>query len=129
PLIAIAMALVFKEVLSSLLVGIFFGTAVIYCYSDGLYGLVLALLALIDTYIIGALYDEGHLSIIVVSLLIGGMVSIVSKNGGMQGIVNRISKIATTPMKGQLATWFLGVAIFFDDYANTLVVGNTMRPV
>jgi Na+/H+ antiporter NhaC len=57
------------------------------------------------------------------------MVSVISKNGGMQGVVNRISKYATTAKSGQLATWFLGIAIFFDDYANTLIVGNTMRPI
>lgn len=129
PLIAIFMALVFKEVLSSLLIGIFFGACVIYCYSDGFYGLLLAFMALIDNYIVDALFDEGHISIILFSLLIGGMVSIVSKNGGMQAVVNKISKIAKGPVSGQFATWTLGVAIFFDDYANTLVVGNTMRPL
>src|SRR5690606_36530665 len=102
---------------------------VIYCYSDGVYGLLLAFMALLDEYVISALFDKGHLSIIVFSLLIGGMVSIVSKNGGMQAVVNRISKIAKGPVSGQFATWVLGVAIFFDDYANTLVVGNTMRPL
>ena len=129
PLIAIGIALLFKEVLSSLLLGTFFGAAIIYLYSDGLAGLLYAFMALIDTYVIYALFDKGHLSIIVFSMLIGGMVSIVSKNGGMKGIVNRISVIATSAKRGQFATWLLGVAIFFDDYANTLVVGNTMRPI
>ena len=57
------------------------------------------------------------------------MVSVISKNGGMQGVVNHISKNANSPKSGQMATWFLGIAIFFDDYANTLIVGNTMRPI
>jgi Na+/H+ antiporter NhaC len=47
----------------------------------------------------------------------------------MQGIVDIISKYAKNARSGQLVTWLLGVLIFFDDYANTLVVGNTMRPV
>ena len=76
-----------------------------------------------------ALADADHAAIILFSLMIGGMVGIVSKNGGMQGVVNRIVGWANTPRKGQLATGALGLAIFFDDYANTLVVGNTMRPM
>jgi Na+/H+ antiporter NhaC len=61
--------------------------------------------------------------------MIGGMVGIVSKNGGMQGIVNRIVVWADSVRHASLATAWMGLAIFFDDYANTLVVGNTMRPV
>jgi Na+/H+ antiporter NhaC len=47
----------------------------------------------------------------------------------MQGVVNRLIRFAQTRRSGMLTTYFLGIAIFFDDYANTLVVGNTMRPV
>lgn len=61
--------------------------------------------------------------------LIGGMVNIITKNGGMKGVVAILSRYANSPRSGQLVTWILGVAIFFDDYANTLVVGNTMRPI
>jgi len=57
------------------------------------------------------------------------MVGIISRNGGMQCIVNHIVKWADSARHARLATASLGVAIFFDDYANTLVVGNTMRPV
>lgn len=130
PLIAILLALVFREVITSLLIGIFIGSFTIYYFSDGfLQGLVLGFMSTIDHYILNALNNESHLSIIIFSMLIGGMVSVISKNGGMQGIVNRISKYATNAKNGQLATWFLGIAIFFDDYANTLIVGNTMRPI
>ena len=61
--------------------------------------------------------------------MIGGMVGIVSKSGGMQGVVNKIIPFARTPERGQAATGVLGLVIFFDDYANVLVVGNTMRQV
>jgi Na+/H+ antiporter NhaC len=94
-----------------------------------LFGIFTGFFIVIDTYIIDALNDSGHLSVIVFSILIGGIVAIISRNGGMQGIVDRVSKFANNARNGQLATWFLGIAIFFDDYANTLVVGNTMRPV
>lgn len=130
PLLAILLALVFKEVVTSLLVGIFSGVLIIKIYSQSIFPALLdSFTTTIDTYILSSLNDSGHLSIIVFSTLIGGMVSVISKNGGMQGVVNRISKYATTAKSGQLATWFLGIAIFFDDYANTLIVGNTMRPI
>jgi len=130
PLIAIILALILKEVITSLILGIFIGSVIIQLHSHFfLWAWFLGFMRMIDHYIIGALNDPGHLSIIVFSLLIGGMVSVISKNGGMQGVVNRISKRANTAKSGQLATWFLGIAIFFDDYANTLIVGNTMRPI
>ncbi|MEO1217075.1 MAG: Na+/H+ antiporter NhaC family protein [Bacteroidota bacterium] len=130
PLMAIILALIFREVVVSLFLGIFAGSAVLAFYAGGgIKGVLSGFLTVIDTYVINALMDQGHLSIILFSLLIGGMVGVISKNGGMQGVVNRISKIATTAKTGQFATWLLGLVIFFDDYANTLVVGNTMRSI
>ncbi|MEX1002154.1 MAG: Na+/H+ antiporter NhaC family protein [Crocinitomicaceae bacterium] len=129
PLLAIALALVFKEVVFSLVSGIFLGGAILGFYAEGFLGIFTGFFKVIDTYIIGALNDSGHLSVIVFSTIIGGIVALISKNGGMQGIVNSIARFANTARNGQLATWFLGIAIFFDDYANTLVVGNTMRAI
>lgn len=130
PLIAIMMALVFREVISSLFTGIFVGASIIHGYSDGFFfGLINGFKSVVDTYLIDSLYERGHLSVVIFSILIGGMVFVISKNGGMLGVVNIISKYAKNARSGQLVTWFLGVAIFFDDYTNTLVVGNTMRPI
>lgn len=130
PLIAILLALIFREVVVSLFVGIFLGAAILGYYNqESLVGIFSGFLRVLDTYILLALNDGDHLSIILFSLLIGGMVAIISRNGGMMGIVTRISGISRTPVTGQFATWLLGLVIFFDDYANTLVVGNTMRSV
>lgn len=131
PLIAILAALLFKEVYTALFLGIFMGTTTIWFYygESFLGALFKGFFSIITDYIIVALNDAGHLSIIVFSMLIGGMVHIITKNGGMQGVVAYLSRYAQTKKSGQLITWLLGVSIFFDDYANTLVVGNTMRPV
>lgn len=129
PLIAILLALVFKEVIFSLVSGIFIGSAIMGFYAEGFIGIFTGFFRIIDTYIINALNDSSHLSVIVFSIIIGGIVAVISKNGGMQGIVNRVSRFANNARNGQLATWGLGIAIFFDDYANTLVVGNTMRAI
>ncbi len=129
PLVAIALALLFKEVVSSLLLGILSGAMIIGAYGNGFTGVISGIFKVSGTYIINALNDSGHLSVIVFSVLIGGIVTVISKNGGMSALVSKISRRATNPKRGQMATFILGVGIFFDDYANTLVVGNTMRPI
>jgi Na+/H+ antiporter NhaC len=129
PLLAIGMALIFKEVISSLFLGVLSGAYIIYLYKDGALGLFTGFISVVNKYILPVLLDEGHMSIIVFSMLIGGMVTIISRNGGMFGFVNILAKYARTAKSGQLVTWALGIIIFFDDYANTLVVGNAMRPL
>jgi len=130
PIIAIILALLFKEVILALFAGVFSGSFIANGMRiDSPFYFFQSLLEVVETYIIGALNNSGHLSVIVFSLLIGGMVAVISRNGGMAGIVATLSKFATSPKRAQFITWLLGVAIFFDDYANTLIVGNTMRSV
>lgn len=129
PLLAIGLALMFREVVTSLFAGILFGAVLLGIFAHGAEGILYGLMRTIDRYILNALADEGHMSIILFSMLIGGTVAVISKNGGMQGVVNIIARRARNARSGQFSTWLLGIIIFFDDYANTLVVGNTMRPV
>ena len=123
PLIAILFALISRQVLLSLFLGILTGSVIL----NGFH--VKSFFMVIEKYGMNALNDAGHLSIIIFSTIIGGMVAIISKNGGMAGVVDVLSKYAKSVRSTQFITWFLGVAIFFDDYANTLVVGNTMKSV
>jgi Na+/H+ antiporter NhaC len=131
PLVAIVMALLIKEVLSSLFVGILTGAFLMALYGGASPAQALGggVLRVVDTYVVGSLFDADHVTIIVFTLLIGGMVRIVTANGGMQGMVNWLSKRARGPRSGQLMTFCMDLCIFFDDYSNTLVVGNTMRPI
>ncbi|MCB0479073.1 MAG: hypothetical protein KDC84_12970 [Crocinitomicaceae bacterium] len=129
PLIAILLALVFKEVIFSLLTGIFVGTAIIGFYANGFPGIFSGLFAIIDTYLVNSLANKDHISVILFSMLIGAIVAVISRNGGMQGVVNKIIRFSKTRKSGQLSAYWLGVGIFFDDYANTLVVGNTMKTI
>src|SRR5690625_1866314 len=76
-----------------------------------------------------ALINPDHVHIIVFSLLLGGMVGVMSRSGGTHGIVNSLEKFATTRKRGQLFSWFSALFIFFDDYANTLIRGNALRPM
>ncbi|MBI1305546.1 MAG: Na+/H+ antiporter NhaC family protein [Bacteroidetes bacterium] len=128
PLITIVLALIFREVIFSLLIGIFSGILILNWTSGGIQeapGALLDIPILIRT----ALVDKDHISVILFTLMIGAMVSVISKNGGMMALVRHIAARANSARSAQLATWLLGIAIFFDDYANTLIVGKTMRPL
>ena len=131
PLIAIVIALLLKEVISALFFGILAGTFIMNLF-DGqppLTSLGNGMLRVVDTYITGALFDNEHTIIIIFTILIGGMVRIISANGGMHAIVNWLMRRAKSPRSGQLITFLMDICMFFDDYSNTLMVGNTMRPV
>jgi Na+/H+ antiporter NhaC len=88
-----------------------------------------ALLSTVDRYLRGELSDPDNASILIFSLLLGGMVGILTRMGSARAIVNALTPVATSRRRGLMATWAAGLAIFFDDYANTLIVGNTMRPL
>jgi Na+/H+ antiporter NhaC len=127
PVLTIAIALITKRVVPALFVGIWMGAWAINDF--GLFGLWTGLLDTFQVFVANALSNPDHSAIVLFSMMVGGMVGIISRNGGMQGIVNHIVKWADSARHACLATASLGCAIFFDDYANTLVVGNTMRPV
>jgi Na+/H+ antiporter NhaC len=127
PLFAILLSFVLRSVIPSLFAGLIVGAWAI----NGMtfQGAVVGVFDTMTIYVLDAIIDADHASIILFSLLIGGMVGIVSRNGGMLGIVNRVIPIARTPKRGQAVIATLGLGIFFDDYANTMIVGNATRPV
>lgn len=124
PLVAIVLALITRQVLVALFCGIWLGVTFVFDYNP-----LLGFLNTLDKYIIEALATPEHIFILVFSLALGGMVGVITRSGGTQGIVEKLSRYAKNSRGGQLATWAMGVLIFFDDYANTLIVGNTMRPL
>ena len=124
PLVAIALALSTKDVVLSLFLGVFGGALIL---SSG--HPFLAFGSTVDHFILGALADEDHAAILIFTTFLGGLVGLVTKSGGTHGIVERLQGFATNPRRGQIATWVMGVVVFFDDYANTLIVGPTMRPI
>jgi len=80
-------------------------------------------------YLILELADEGHVMVIVFTVFLSGLVGMLQKSGGMLGFTNAVSKIAKTPRTAQFACMLLGVVIFFDDYANVLLTGQTLKPL
>ena len=127
PLLAIGMALVYRKVVPALFFGVWIGAVTAISFTP--WALFKGLLDAFEVYVLDAMANPDHVAIILFSLMIGGMVGIISKNGGTLGIVERLTGFASDSRRGQMVTGVLGVSIFFDDYANTLIVGNTMRPV
>ena len=123
PLVAIGLALITREVVLSLFAGIWVGALFIVGFNP-FSGTAHTLQVMIN-----ALVNADHIAIIVFSLFLGGMVGVMSRNGGNQGIVNVLEKFATNRMRGQLFSWLSALFIFFDDYANTLIRGNALRPM
>ncbi len=124
PLAAIILALITRQVLVALFAGIWLGATFIYGYNP-----LAGFLHTLTEYIGKAPVDSEQTAILIFSLTLGGMVGVMSRAGGTQGIVDKLAKFASNSRRGQAATWLMGVLIFFDDYANTLIVGNTMRPL
>lgn len=127
PLLAIGLALLTRQVIPALFAGIWLGAWLL--GGATLSGVGTSLLDTVGVHIVDALADHDHMMIVVATLMIGGLVGMIRRNGGTDGIVKLVTHWASTPRRGQLATGGLGLAIFFDDYANSLVVGNTMRPI
>jgi Na+/H+ antiporter NhaC len=127
PLVAIGIALIFRQVLFALFLGIWAGAFLAGDFTFG--GAFTSFFTALSGYIVPAAADGSHMSIIIFTLLIGGMVGIITDNGGTRGVIKAITRFVRTKVHGQLMTSLMGFVVFFDDYANTMVVGNTMRPL
>lgn len=125
--LAIVVALMLRNVIPALLLGIWLGTSALRSFTPA--GIFTGLLDSFQISVTEALADRDHAAIILFSLMIGSMVGIITRNGGMASIVRLMVSRAKTPVAGQVSVWLMGVMIFFDDYSNTLVVGNTARPM
>jgi Na+/H+ antiporter NhaC len=127
PLIAIVLALVTRQVLFSIFISIWLGAYLVTDMSFAHIGS--SFFDTVTDYLVPAVASEGHVSIILFSLLIGGMIGVITANGGTRGIIDLFTKFVKNRRQGQLTTAIMGCLIFFDDYANTMIVGNTMRPL
>ena len=123
PVVAIVLALITRQAHLSLFMGILIGV----CIHTG--GIWSGLTTSLDTYLVNSLAgSSSHTSILMFTLAFGGLIGVMSANGGLKGIVAAASKYATNNFRGQLVTAIMGLVIFIDDYSNTLLVGNMMRP-
>ncbi len=124
PVVAIALALITKEVYSSLFVGILMGGLLYSGYSfEG------TVLHVFQDGITGVLSSTGNIGILVFLVILGAMVALMNRAGGSAAFGRWAAEHIKTRVGAQLATIALGVLIFIDDYFNCLTVGSVMRPV
>ena len=129
PIVAIVLAFITKNVVISLFIGVLSGGFILNLTGFNVFGaLTQAFLDFIDRAL-NSLADPWNAGIIMQVLVIGGVINLVAKMGGAKAIAEALSKKAKTAKSTQLITWFLGICVFFDDYANSLIVGPIMRPV
>ncbi|CAG9468662.1 Na+/H+ antiporter NhaC family protein [Campylobacter upsaliensis] len=139
PFIAIILAFITKDVILSLFMGVLSGTFLLSLASNIFFVDTIALINIYDTlvesfskiisYVLKSTSDPVNAGIILQILCIGGLVALITKMGGAKAIALQFAKRAKTAISAQLNTWFIGLLIFFDDYANLLIVGPIMRPL
>ena len=129
PLVAIALAFITKNVVISLFLGTISGCFLLQITDNGfIYSIIHSFLDFVQRAL-SSLADPWNAGIVLQVMVIGGVISLVSRMGGAKAIAEALAKKAKTPRSAQLITWFLGILVFFDDYANSLIVGPIMKPV
>ena len=129
PVVAIILAFATKNVILSLVLGVMSGGFLL-----NLNG-VNILSALFNSFLdlvnraVNSLADPWNAGIILQVLAIGGVINLVAKMGGAKAIAEALAKKAKNARSAQLITWAAGLLVFFDDYANSLIIGPMMRPV
>lgn len=125
PFVAIFLALLFQRTLLALFAGVWLGATLLEG-SNPLYGLW----RFIEKYLYEeALLDQFRLDIIGFVIVLCATVGVLARGAGIQGFVNKITGLAKTVRSTQFVTYLIGLGIFFDDYTNCIIAGNTARPL
>jgi len=130
PLLAVIVALLLRRTLLALFVGIYAG-AVLLAAADGAISTA-PLRGLVDVfgvYLAGEVLDTFRIELIGFVVALIAMVGVMSRAGGVRGLLERLLDFAHTVRSSLLITYAMGLLIFFDDYANCMLVGSTMRPL
>ncbi len=144
PLLTITLAIVTRRVVLSLMLGVMVATLIMLpvtnqqpAVQDASFSwmnnvgdtLRLFLIRLTEGHLWPSIFNEDHLRVFAFTSLLGMQVALIHRAGGMHGIVDWARPLARSRRGGQVLTWALGMVIFIDDYANTLLLGSTMRPL
>ena len=139
PLLALIVAIAFRKVVWALLLAVLAGGVLmrgslfgnLWIELKSIVGAVPALFGLpgptIEGYLGQVLAETFNLQILGFTFALVGMIAVVGRMGGTRGLVDALSRFATGPRSAQAVTSAMGTAVFFDDYANTVVVGTTAR--
>ncbi|MCB9915424.1 MAG: Na+/H+ antiporter NhaC family protein [Planctomycetes bacterium] len=131
PLVAIALAVLLRRPVVSLFAGVLAGALLLRWGADqGLLTKLFGGLKDVGTVFFWNEFQDGdRLQVIGFVVAMLAMVGVITKNGGIRGLMNLVARFARGPRSTQVAAYLMGLAVFFDDYANTILVGSTMRPL
>jgi len=130
PLVAIALALLFRKPILALLAGVL--AAGVLSRSDaGVFASLNPIAAVGDVGVAfwGQFTDSDKAQVVGFVIAMLAMVGVITYNGGLRGVMDLVATRAKDARRTQIATWVMGLVIFFDDYANTILCGATMRPL
>lgn len=129
PVIAIVLAFLTKNVIISLFIGTLSGAFLVQLVDKSFFTAVIHSFLDLVSRSLNSLADPWNAGIILQVLVIGGVIHLVAKMGGAKAVAEALAKKAKTARSTQVVTLLLGIAVFFDDYANSLIVGPIMKPV
>ena len=129
PLVAIVLAFITKNVVISLFLGTLSGCFMVQLSGHNVIGAIVFSFINFVELVLNSLADPWNAGIILQVLVIGGIINLVSRMGGAKAVAEALAKRAKGPRSTQVVTWLLGICVFFDDYANALIVGPIMKPV
>lgn len=129
PVVAIVLAFLTKNVIISLFIGTLSGTFLVQLVDNSFLSAIVQSFLDFVSRILNSLADPWNAGIILQVLVIGGVIHLVAKMGGAKAVAEALARKAKTAKSTQVVTLLLGLAVFFDDDANSLIVGPIMKPV
>lgn len=124
PLVAIALALITREVVASLFIGIFVGSTILAGWNP-----LIGLFNVFQDFVVPSIANSWNAAILVQVVLFGILIVYLQNNGGAEALGNFISKKMKSKKSLQIFAWLFGIMIFFSDYFNAMTVGSTFRPL
>jgi len=124
PALSIYLAIHTRNVIFSLSVGSLLGALILADFNP-----FFAIVNLIEHHLFVQLSNGSNSQVLIVSLVIGGFIALLEKSGGAASFSSLVTKFVSNPVRGQTAAWFAGIAIFFTDSGNALIVGPLFRPI
>lgn len=124
PLLAIVMAIITRQVILSLFIGVWVGATMVYGWNP-----IIGLIETFRAYIFSSLGDSWNASVLIMIMLVGAFAAMLERGGGAHAFAQALSGKITTRKQGSVITWLGGLAVFFSDSSNPVIVGPIFRPI
>ncbi|MDQ7048363.1 MAG: Na+/H+ antiporter NhaC family protein [Enterobacterales bacterium] len=122
--LSIFLAIYTRNVIVSLSIGSLLGAIILANFNP-----FFAVVDLVEQHLFAQLSNGANSQVLIVSLVIGGFIALLEKSGGAASFSSLVTRFVSNPVRGQTAAWLAGIAIFFTDSGNALIVGPLFRPI